>query len=84
MSSGFCHFFFDDRLDLVDPLSHLALGVFRRRLQPEIIDLGEHAVLARHPAVAEGLPVGLVLDGRGFLLQRGEQLLDGLVQRGRA
>ena len=44
---------------------------------------GEHAVLARHPAVAEDFPVGFGLDRRGFLLQRGEQLLDGFVQRGR-
>ncbi len=72
MSSAFAYLFLNDGLDFVDPLSHVAFGFFRRCLQPEIIDLGEYAVLARHPAVAEGLPVGFILDGRGFLLQSGQ------------
>ena len=32
----------------------------RRSLQPQFVELRQHAVLARHPAVAEGLPVVLV------------------------
>ena len=74
---------FDESSDFVDPLSNFAFRIFRRSLQPQIVDLGEHAVLARHPAVAEGFPVRFALDRLGFLAQGSEQLLDGLVQRRR-
>ena len=70
-------------LEFVDALADFALGFFRRGLQPEIVDLRENAVLARQPAIAEGFPVGFALDGRGFLLQRRQQLLDGVVERRR-
>ena len=73
----------DALLEFIDALPHVALGIFRGRLQPKIVDLGEHAVLARHPAIAECFPVGFGLDRRGFFFQRGQQLLDSLVQRGR-
>ena len=46
--------------NLVDALADLALWRLRRSFQPEIVDLREHAVLARHPAIAESLPFGFV------------------------
>ncbi len=79
---AFCYFFFDQRLELIDPLPHFTLGFFRSCLEPQVIDLREDAVLAGHPAVAEGFPVGLGGDRRGFLLQRSQQLLSSLVQGG--
>ena len=37
---------------------------FGRGLQPGVVDLREHAVLARHPAIAERLPVGFAVAAR--------------------
>ena len=42
-------------LELVDALSHVALVCSRRGFQPQIIELGQDAVLARHPTIAEVL-----------------------------
>ena len=66
----------------IDTLSYFPLGIFRGRFQPKIVDLGEDAILAADPAVAEGFPVGLGCDTLGFFFQRGEQLLGSFVQRG--
>ena len=73
----------DSSLDLIDPLPHVALGIFRGRFQPEIVDLGEDAILAADPAVAEGFPVSLGCDTLGFFFQRGEELLGSFVKRSR-
>ncbi len=58
-------------LEGVDALAYVALGGAGRGLQPEIVDLGEQAVLAGHPAVAElfkrlGIGGGL---GLGYLIR---------------
>ncbi len=72
---------FSLRLELVDPLADLALGGLGRGLQPGVVDLRQQAVLARHPAVAERLPVGLGLQRASFGLQRSEQFGDGAIER---
>src|SRR5580693_1854758 len=46
-------YIFDVNLDLVYSLTHGSLGISRRRLKPFFVQLGEHAVLARHPPVPE-------------------------------
>src|SRR5215467_4328706 len=44
---------FDSRFDLVYALAYFAFRIFGRKFQPEIVDLRENAILARHPAIAE-------------------------------
>ena len=71
---------FDKSSDLVNPLPNFAFRILRGSLQPRIIDLRQHTVLARHPAVAKNFPIFFVLDRLRFRLEGGEQLLNGLVQ----
>ena len=48
---------FDASLQFVDAAADLALCRTGRGFQPDVVDLREHAVLARQPAIAECLPV---------------------------
>ncbi len=50
------HLFLDLLFQFVDLLADFALCIFGSRLQPQVVYLREHAVLARHPAIAEGFP----------------------------
>src|SRR5215472_10147189 len=68
---------------LVDPRAHVALGWAGSSLKPSVIDLGEDAVLARHPAVAKELPVVFAGDGTRLLINRSQQFANSLVQAGR-
>src|SRR5258708_27443693 len=55
-------------LQFVDALPDVTLIRSRRGFQPQIIELGEDAVLARHPTIAEDLPVILGRDPPPFFL----------------
>src|SRR5438552_650335 len=68
---------------LVDPGAYIAFGATRSGFQPQIINLGEDAILARHPAIPKGLPSIFIRDGGGFLTHSTQQLLHSLVQGGR-
>src|SRR5258708_28049687 len=56
---------------LVDALPNIALVCPRRGFQPKIVELGEDAVLARHPTIAKCLPVVLGCDGLGLSIESG-------------
>ena len=71
---------FNFGFEFVDALADVALGFFRRGLQPEVVELGEHAVLASHPAIAEDFPVVFRCDCRRLLLQRGQQFAHRAVE----
>src|SRR5260370_37823029 len=60
--------------DRVDPSADFTLCFFRRRLEPEFVNLSGDAVLAGHPAIAKILPVGLGDDGCRFLIERRDQV----------
>ena len=72
---------FGARLQFVDALPDLALRFFRSGLQPCVVDLREQAILARHPAVAKRLPVGLGLQRASLGLKRSKQVSDGFIER---
>src|SRR6266853_1038490 len=73
----------DLNLELVDACADVALGRTGSSLQPKIVDLGEHAVLPSHPAIAKFLP-GIFRDDRiGFLADCGEQLTNRAIKRSR-
>src|SRR5258708_331153 len=74
------HDLLDFSLKLVDARTHLALGWTRRSLQPQIIDLGEDAVLAGHPAVAKFFPGVLRGNSISFLTSSVQQLADGFIE----
>src|ERR1700691_5891591 len=59
-------YIFDVDLDLVYSLPHGSLRISRRRLKPFVVQLGEHAALARHPAVPESLELRFVGDRPRF------------------
>ena len=61
------------------PTSRLASS--GRGLQPGVVDLRQHAVLARQPAVAKFLPVGFGMQRASFGIERREQFSDGAIQR---
>src|SRR5579864_1619822 len=69
--------------ELVNALSNFALGLFRGSLKPQFVDLGEDPVFARQPSVTEGFFIRIVFWRCRFLLQSGQQLFDGLVERSR-
>src|SRR5580704_11265695 len=68
-------------LQLVDPLSYLALGRTGRGFQPDVVDLRQDAVLAGEPAISEGLPVGLVSERRCLQVKSREEISDRTIQR---
>ncbi len=76
--------FRDPRLQFVDANPGLTLGILRRDLQPQIIDLGKDAVLARHPPIAKCLQTPLSLRTPvAFVLARTNALARSLLQRRR-
>ena len=79
--AGFFNYCFNFSFELINAAADFALLRAGRGLQPEVVDLGQDAVLARHPAIAEFFPRGFVGDGAGFHLERGGQFRDGLVER---
>src|SRR5712692_5775035 len=69
-------------LEFVDAASNFALGLVGRGFKPQVIDLGENAVLAGHPAVAEDFVISFIsTDSIGFLFQSRAQLGHGGVER---
>src|SRR5216683_3641557 len=62
-------------------LACLALGFFGSRLQPEVVNLRQHPILACHPSVAKNLPLGLVLHRDSFMSERRTQFRRGALQR---
>ena len=69
--------------DQVHLLADLSLRFLRRTLQPEIVNLRQHAILARHPSVTKYLPPGLVLYGRSLTAKRKKQVSGSALQRRR-
>src|SRR5208283_1115596 len=72
---GFCA-----RLQFVDATTHLALGRTWRGFQPRVVYLREDAVLSRHPAITEGLPVRFGVKLAGFGVKCSKQFGDGAVE----
>jgi len=68
-------------LQLVDAAADFALCGARRGFQPDVVDLGEDAVLARQPAIAKRLPVGIGVERRSFVVEGTEEFGNGTVQR---
>ena len=77
------HQFRNARLQFVDANPGLALRLFRRAFQPQIIDLGEDSVLARHPAVAKRLQFRVDANLGSFAGARSNALARSLLQRRR-
>src|ERR1700675_4541839 len=71
------------RLQLIDANPDLTLRLFRGALEPEIINLRQHAVLTRHPSVAKKLPIRFALHRRRFLAERRKKFSGGAFQRRR-
>ncbi len=69
-------------LERVDALAYVALGGAGRGLEPEFVYLREHAILARHPAVAELFKSLRIGGSLGLGLQRGEEFGGGGIKRG--
>src|SRR5271166_1159364 len=80
---GFLYFFLDDPFQPIHPLADLALCLSRSGLEPQLIDLRQDPVLARHPAIAKVFPVRFVLDSRGFLVKRVVKIGKATVDEGR-
>src|ERR1700724_192194 len=62
-------------------LTSLALGFFRSSLQPEVVNLRQHPILACHPSVAKNLPLGLVPHRDSFMSERRTQFRGSALQR---
>ncbi len=67
--------------EFVDTLPNLAFIRPGRGLQPEFVQLGQNAVLARHPAIAKSFPIVLGGDSSRLLLERSQKFADGAVER---
>ena len=77
----FRDFLFNFRSNFVDALADVALCIFRRGLQPQVIDLRKNAILARHPAIPKYFPPILGTNRRRFLLERGQKFAHRTVER---
>ena len=77
------HQFRDPRLQFVDANASFPLGIFGSALQPQIIDLGEEAVLARHPAVSERFQLRIIANLGRLGRARSNALAGSLLQRRR-
>src|ERR1700685_710664 len=70
------HFSFE----LVDTLSSVTLCILRRCLEPNVVDLGQETVGARHPTVTKYFPFGLAVDRLRLSCKRRQKILCSFLQ----
>src|ERR1700687_5269046 len=82
LGENLCDLIFNNTSYFIDALPDVALIRSRRGFQPQIIELGEEAVLARHPAIAKCFPVIFGTDRCRLLVERRQKLAHGAIERG--